>query len=68
VAFAADFVPSGLGALWFWEESCNELVARMPHTKMMTGQNAFTLKGFSSLSSALIRVLKNPLRHDARRN
>jgi hypothetical protein len=35
---------------------------------MMTRQNAFTLKGFSSLSSALIRVLKNPLRHDARRN
>jgi hypothetical protein len=28
---------------------------------MMIRQNGVTLKGFSSLSSALIRVLKNPL-------
>ena len=61
MACAADFVSAGLGALWFSEEYCNEVVATIPHTKMMTHQNGFTLKGFSSLSSAPIHVLKSPL-------
>jgi hypothetical protein len=60
-------MPPGLGPLWFSEEYCIEVVATIPQTKMKTRQNGFTLKGFSSLSSALIRVLKNPLRPNARR-
>jgi hypothetical protein len=56
VAFAADFVLAGLGVVWFSEEYCNEVAARIPHNKMIH-QNRFVLKGFSSLSSVLIHSL-----------
>jgi hypothetical protein len=57
VAFPADFAPPGFGEVWASKESCNELVARIPLTKMMIRQNGFTLKEFSLLSSVLIHVL-----------
>jgi hypothetical protein len=65
---AAGFVPAGLAALWLSEESCNEVVARIALTKMMTHQGGFILKSLSSLSSALIQALKNPFRNNPRRH
>ena len=51
-------MPAGLGALWFWAESCNEAVAMIPENKIIAGQNGFTVKGSSLNSSALICIKK----------
>ena len=56
VAFAAGFVPVGLGAVWPPEEDCAEVGARIAHSKIMTSQIDFPLKSFSSLSSARVEL------------